>query len=230
MRFFRKIRLSKILGQKKLDYFKYTLGEIILVTIGILLAVWINSINNERLNHKAEKDYLLSIKADLIIDKGELNRIYNYQQKRLNNAERLYNTLNQDTFNSDTADLFFRELLLKRNPTFFPVIGAFNQSIIKSNSTEVNQAFAEIAKLYRGSYEKLVYNGESLDERNYILQETMIRPIRNNSISRYGYDKEVYLDELYKFKWRLTYYVDLLKINRGNIEKAIEKIDFAIKE
>ncbi|MCB9240656.1 MAG: hypothetical protein H6608_05980 [Flavobacteriales bacterium] len=230
MRFFKNIRLSKILGKKKLDYVKYALGEIILVTIGILLAVWINDINNERLNYKAEKDYLMSIKADLIIDKGELNTIYSYQQKRLDNAERLYNILNNDAFNSDTADLFFRELLLKRNPTFFPVIGAFNQSIIKSNSTKVNQAFSEIAKLYKGSYEKLVYNGELLDERNRFLQETMIRPIRNNSISKYSDNKQEYLDELYKFKWRLTYYVDLLKNNGGKIEKALEKIDFAIEE
>jgi hypothetical protein len=57
-------------------YFKYALGEIVLVVIGILIALQINNWNEYRKERLKEKAYLERLKEDLISDKKviELNQ------------------------------------------------------------------------------------------------------------------------------------------------------------
>jgi Family of unknown function (DUF6090) len=49
-------------------YFKYAIGEIILVMIGILLAIQVNNWNEKRLNKLIEHEYLIGIVNDLNVD------------------------------------------------------------------------------------------------------------------------------------------------------------------
>ena len=46
-------------------YFKYAIGEIILVVIGILIALQINTWNTNRINKTKEQEYLVGLKNDL---------------------------------------------------------------------------------------------------------------------------------------------------------------------
>jgi hypothetical protein len=46
-------------------YFKYAIGEIFLVVIGILIALGINNWNSDRVNNIRQTDYLIAIKSDL---------------------------------------------------------------------------------------------------------------------------------------------------------------------
>lgn len=62
LRFFRKIRLKLVKENKTAQYFKYAIGEIVLVVIGILIALQINNWNQGRINDKALKEYLEKIK------------------------------------------------------------------------------------------------------------------------------------------------------------------------
>jgi type II secretory pathway pseudopilin PulG len=50
---------------KTAKYFKYAIGEIILVVIGILIALSINNWNQARINAQKEQQYLLGLKNDL---------------------------------------------------------------------------------------------------------------------------------------------------------------------
>ncbi len=76
-------------------YFKYAIGEIILVVIGILVALSINNWNTSRINHIKEDNYLVNLKRDLnnqrkIIDRnlrGETH-IFNSLNKATNNYEK----------------------------------------------------------------------------------------------------------------------------------------------
>ncbi|MFK7831945.1 MAG: DUF6090 family protein [Winogradskyella sp.] len=53
---------------KTSKYFKYAIGEIILVVIGILIALQINNLNNKTIDAKKEKTYLTEIKENLKTD------------------------------------------------------------------------------------------------------------------------------------------------------------------
>jgi len=57
---------------KTSKYFKYAIGEIILVMIGILLALQVNNWNETRKNRILELTYLENIKADLNLNTNEL--------------------------------------------------------------------------------------------------------------------------------------------------------------
>jgi len=54
IKFFRKIRQNLLIENKTGKYFKYAIGEIILVVIGILIALQINNWNENR-KHKNKK-------------------------------------------------------------------------------------------------------------------------------------------------------------------------------
>ncbi|WP_298371203.1 DUF6090 family protein [uncultured Lutibacter sp.] len=68
IKFFRKIRQKLLTENKTGKYFKYAIGEIILVVIGILIALQINNWNENRKNKIAEADYYCRI-----LDDFELN-------------------------------------------------------------------------------------------------------------------------------------------------------------
>ena len=62
--FFRKIRKQLADDNKPLKYFRYAIGEILLVVIGILIALQINNWNNDRVNRQLERQYLSSLILD----------------------------------------------------------------------------------------------------------------------------------------------------------------------
>ena len=66
IKFFRKIRYNFMEIGKTGKYFKYAIGEIVLVMIGILLALQVNNWNENRINSSKEYEYLIGLKNDLI--------------------------------------------------------------------------------------------------------------------------------------------------------------------
>lgn len=65
IKLFRNIRKNLIAEGKTTKYFKYAIGEIVLVVIGILIALQINTWNEENANHKREIKYLKSLKNEM---------------------------------------------------------------------------------------------------------------------------------------------------------------------
>jgi len=70
-------------------YFKYAIGEIILVVIGILIALSINNWNESRKNRVFEVDMLTQIQANLINDKAILKDIANNGTIAIRSAQRI---------------------------------------------------------------------------------------------------------------------------------------------
>ena len=64
IKFFRKIRQKLLSEGKTSKYFKYAIGEIILVMIGILLALQVNNWNNSRIEQNEEKEVIAKIHTD----------------------------------------------------------------------------------------------------------------------------------------------------------------------
>jgi len=62
IKFFRKIRQNLLSEGKTGKYFKYAIGEIILVVIGILIALQINNWNQQRILEKQSQQVLLNLR------------------------------------------------------------------------------------------------------------------------------------------------------------------------
>jgi hypothetical protein len=69
IKFFRKIRKNLIKERKTSKYFKYALGEIVLVVIGILIALQINNWNEDRKDNSEEQKILINLNTEFRLPK-----------------------------------------------------------------------------------------------------------------------------------------------------------------
>jgi len=66
IKFFRKIRYDLMEKNKTAKYFKYAIGEIVLVVIGILIALQINNLSEKNKVHAKQETYLSLIKGEML--------------------------------------------------------------------------------------------------------------------------------------------------------------------
>ncbi|PIB39236.1 DUF6090 family protein [Maribacter sp. 4G9] len=83
IKFFRKIRQNLLMENKTGKYFKYAVGEIILVVIGILIALQINNWNENRKSTKIRNNYYRQVLQDLEKDTIYINRVIVYLDSSL---------------------------------------------------------------------------------------------------------------------------------------------------
>lgn len=99
IKIFRKIRQNLLMENKTGKYFKYALGEIILVVIGILIALQINNWNTHRIERSKEDSYLVNLKRDL-------NNQMQMIERNLSGEEYIYNSLSKVKSNFDKHKKF----------------------------------------------------------------------------------------------------------------------------
>lgn len=85
IKFFRHIRKSLLMENKTSKYFKYAIGEILLVVIGILIALQINNWNEISKERAKESGYLERLKEDILTDQQQFelnvefyNQVFDY--------------------------------------------------------------------------------------------------------------------------------------------------------
>ena len=75
IKFFRRIRRNLISENKMGKYFKYAIGEILLVMIGILLALQVNNWNEDRKELSNESKTLKTLNAEFVRNENTLDSI-----------------------------------------------------------------------------------------------------------------------------------------------------------
>ena len=74
IKFFRRIRFELMEKNKTGNYLKYAFGEIILVIIGILIALQINNLNEDRKANNIKQTYYQQILVDIHKEKDYVER------------------------------------------------------------------------------------------------------------------------------------------------------------
>ena len=143
IKFFRKIRQNLLSMGKTTTYFKYAIGEIILVVIGILIALSINNWNSNRITTNTKTDYLARISEELKNQIEDLNYAQDNVASEIENGIRILKIL--DSKNLDSIPTL--KQLLGNTATFwgitlsFPVTDEFiNQNLqsqIKNDSLKL---------------------------------------------------------------------------------------------
>lgn len=87
IKFFRHIRKNLLMENKTSKYFKYAIGEIVLVVIGILIALQINNWNQNRLNEQLESQYCNRLLEDVREEKVILQAVLNYSTQVVSHAK-----------------------------------------------------------------------------------------------------------------------------------------------
>ena len=118
--FFRKVR-QKLLQQNRVTrYLVYAFGEIILVTIGILIALQINTWNETRKQNNARNQFIDSMLLELQKDSVFLQSSIEILGERINTLNDIKNRINDPISNLDTLDNIMK---YEYDPSFQNPIG-----------------------------------------------------------------------------------------------------------
>lgn len=153
--FFRKIRHKLMVKNKTATYFKYAIGEIVLVVIGILIALSINNWNESKKNKQRELVILENILQDLQNDKVGLKNIIERRTSKARSAEIMvsyYDGVEIDRLTDyyvNWTNVVYWEAHYPRNIAFRELVNSGNVSIIKN--ADVRNTLLDI----NASYEKL---------------------------------------------------------------------------
>jgi len=142
---------------------KYAIGEIFIVSIGILIAFGINTCSATLGKKSAYKEYKASLITDLNQNLENLNRIIKSQELKVKELKRVVSDIESNQF--DTIALGAILFKQRKSPTFFPISGTFKSMVshgdIELFSTPLKR---ELFNLYDATYERAVYNGNLYDK------------------------------------------------------------------
>lgn len=137
--FFRKIRYRLAEDNQFFKYSRYAIGEIVLVVIGILIALQINTWNEQRKNEIEETIILKSLIEDLKADIKGYNEAIDWLKSRQANVDSVLMFLNNPNVLVDDAQLIHWLItsgyILDYTPvypTYTEIIGSGKLSLIQS--------------------------------------------------------------------------------------------------
>ena len=136
IKFFRKIRYKLMETGKTGKYFKYAIGEILLVVIGILIALQINNWNENRKQNNLETVYLKSLKEEFQTNLKEVDRVMQLNAKNMKNALTLSNFIGPKT--PKITEKEFADLLMgtiNNEVQYRPGSGVINEIISSGKLT-----------------------------------------------------------------------------------------------
>jgi hypothetical protein len=198
---FRKIR-QKLLAQNQITrYLVYAFGEILLVVIGILIAISINSWNDERKLDNLEHEYYCRLLEDAQQDLEQVNQFITLSQNRLaasNEAVRLLQK--EDAKKVDVGKQLGLSILAiysdftPNNSAFEDLKSGSNLNIIKEKSIikSINNYFKKVE-----GYLSIVQVNANIALDRYYLENDLFESGRIHSqmlTDRFktGMDKDVY--------------------------------------
>ncbi|MCK5400706.1 MAG: hypothetical protein KAJ28_03655 [Flavobacteriaceae bacterium] len=130
IKFFRKIRQQMINENKTSKYLKYAIGEIVFVVIGILIALQINTWNENRKAKHEETKILTVLQADFKVSKARIEETMVSQQRVLDYSKRLMqiHDSEEEFKNGDSLSIMINSGALSWWRAE-PVTGAYNAMI-----------------------------------------------------------------------------------------------------
>lgn len=105
--FFRKKRKKLADDNKAVKYTRYAIGEIVLVVIGILIALQLNSLKELRQKEQVELNILNNIKSDLIVSQKDIIETQKYNQYQIDHFKYLYKVVSNNEAYSPKLDTIF---------------------------------------------------------------------------------------------------------------------------
>ncbi len=182
---FRKIRKKMADDNKPIKYMRYAIGEIALVVIGILIALYINNWNEERRSQKQACFYIIDLQESLQSTKLELQRVIDKSQLSY--------------YASDTLD---RILFHKAQIPFFTmdtiIEGSMGYTIYSANSGMISEIMNS--------------GGLELFTNKFIRNSISSWDSRLYNISKYEVDvRQIFLD----YSNLMMKYTDISNAERG---------------
>ena len=137
---FRKLRKYFLSQGKARQYLAYALGEILLVTIGILIAIQINGLYEDSADRKKEKEYLEAYRADLLNKLVELDRVICKREETIQRMDSLLQWSQRkqieipiDTIESHIVTIGFYTIFQSSDGTIEDILASGDVNIIQDD-------------------------------------------------------------------------------------------------
>ena len=175
IKFFRKIRFNLMEQNKTGKYLKYAIGEILLVVIGILIALWINNANQNYKNGQLARTYLSDFKRDLEADIKTLDERILKNLKQIQNIDSIRNYTSGRVQSAPKTNDFFPWVNSLMNESYFVPEKTTIRQFVSSNSSHLITLKVLKDKLF--SY----YTANDLNENN---MEKSVQLYQHNYLSK----------------------------------------------
>ena len=242
IKFFRKIRYDLMEKNKTGKYFKYAIGEIILVVIGILIALQINNWNENSVAQARIEIRLTNMIQDLQSDIDETNEILSITKNRiiinqaiLRRSDRSGSIRNTDTIYPDEISDNFKNpnTIISQNATFDGNMSTYNSFI---NSGEFylieNPSLTKEIQKYYESIDELKEKGEAIESNWRIIVNSKHR-LGIGTYSKIGLSKLIELaktDKQFGAELEHVYYLDHWQYNYiSELQKEAKKLKQVIE-
>lgn len=226
IKFFRHIRRSLIQENKMGKYFKYAIGEIILVVIGILIALQINNWNEHRKQVKEENEIIQSFKAELKAKSNQLKISIERNKEYEEHSRALLSFIKHDTVSvlteSDVANFISYYPYQTDMPVLNEILKSDNKLVSKKNIIgDLRQLSTSARKVEKNLfYIDEIYNSKVTDfiisigfELSYKIGVGENRNISLQYIKQHGYNRKQFI--------ALFNAVNILRVNFTKSQKEM---------
>ena len=243
IKFFRKIRQNLLMENKTGKYFKYAIGEIVLVVIGILIALQINNWNELRKEKEQESIILSDIKEDLTATRLNFLETIKNQEKMILRSRDLIDAIEAKDYSihPDTIRKYIsigafshhREVAVLGS--YDAIIGSGKTSIIKNK--ELLNALANFSSQYKAGFEDET-KSDNLLNLMMTASKDFFSPLSDDHVRRsialrkiYNLqEKEIAVENLYENESFLAFFVQKTKwenlrvSHQKNLLKSLNKV------
>ncbi|MDT0558293.1 DUF6090 family protein [Ichthyenterobacterium sp. W332] len=214
IKFFRHIRRSLINQNKMGKYFKYAIGEILLVVIGILIALQINIWNQEKNNEQKVINTLKQIQKDLLNDLQEAQYFSDSWERDDKMLTHFFKASKPEKyFRDNISDFAFIGLTTHRFVQNKQGYNRLNEQI-EIVPPKYDDVLNKLSRLYneRSTYlfeNQDVFNAQVQDYRNYLYDNVEWMEnfdINNEEVFNYYYSSNKHRKSLVKIRANLNRY------------------------
>ena len=202
---------------KTANYLKYAIGEILLVVVGILLALQINTWNEERKSISFEAEILFQISTNLTQDKENLLLFIQHSQKAMEATQKIIAAdINQ--IDHDSIKIWLGAII--QFDRFQPLTNAYE--VLKSRG--IDQIRDKELRFLLGAYydDKANYIKKGVGDIEWTFMNDWL-PILYKHVVEFEYGEYVIVDDVNIFN-HPSEIRNLLIVNQGNFKGSIENI------
>lgn len=202
---------------KNSRYFKYAIGEIILVVIGILIALSINNWNEGRKNKAFEKEILMQIQVNLIKDKLELEEIKTNFEKAMTSTDKVV-SITWSQQEKDSLKYWLGNII--QFDRFQPLTNAYEVAKSKGLDLISNKQLRFLIGTYYDDDAKSIVKSIEDIERTF---HTEWVPLLRKEAQEAEFKKQVTLKDISILK-NDSEIINTLRINKGNFRGGYERM------
>ncbi len=241
IKFFRHIRQNLIMKNQTGKYFKYAIGEIILVVIGILIALQINNWNTNKANEKEAYNQLLEVQKEVLNNIVAFDETGAYYFQKLSDVRRVFSdTLTIEDYQKSRSlrnIMTSSRTILTQNEAFKKLAenadnlpDQYKPLVVELknlyNHSRFERSFASLEELQNKYFEFVSEFSESMyrNEHDAVYQFMLTNKGYKNKLARYSWTLDDLAPELVDKKYdAITIYNQMVALGFPNSDNPILK-------